>query len=313
MTINTKSSHIPVLKNAAVDALNLTDNDCVIDATFGHGGHSDIIMSNLSKHSRLIVIDQDPTAINVARTKWEHETRVKIIHAPFSHLSKILDSYDLLGKVTAILFDFGVSSPQLDNRERGFSFMHDGPLDMRMDQTKGVSAALWLKHVEEKELAYVLKRYGEERFAKRIAQKIKETLRKNCITTTRHLAELVEKAVPKTEKNKHPATRTFQAIRIVINNELAEIEAVLPQVLEALAPGGRVVIISFHSLEDRLVKLFFKQQSKGDPYPIDLPVTKNMLKPKLRLVGKPLKADKIELDENRRARSAVMRIAEKIA
>jgi len=313
ITMNAGSAHIPVLSNAAVEALNLSGNDCVVDATFGRGGHSDVIMSKLSKNSRLIVIDRDPTAISVAREKWEREARVEIVHARFSRLDRILENHGLLGRVTAILFDLGVSSPQLDDRERGFSFMQDGPLDMRMDPTTGVSAALWLEQVEEKELAYVLKRYGEERFARRIAQKIKETLRENRITTTRHLAELVEKAVPKKEKNKHPATRTFQAIRIVVNDELAEIESVLPQILAALAPGGRVVMMSFHSLEDRLVKRFFKQQSKGDPYPPDLPVTKDMLKPKLRLVGKPLKADAMERDENRRARSAVMRVAEKIA
>ena len=331
------SAHIPVLLQEAVQALNLPAAEIVVDATYGRGGHARAMFGALASQARLIVIDRDQDAIDQALSKWQNQDRIEIIHAPFSKLSQILKERDLIGKVDAILFDLGVSSPQLDNRERGFSFSHDGPLDMRMDRSVGMTAAAWMKQVEEGELIRVLKVFGEERFARRIARKIKQSLLKNQISSTAELSKLVCAAVPTREKgkypyhkghkypyhkghkhpyhkgHKHPATRTFQAIRIAINQELQEIESVLPDALEALAPGGRLVVISFHSLEDRLVKRFFREQSKGDPYPHDLPVTHDMLKPRLRLVGKPVKPGARELQQNPRARSAVMRAAQKVA
>ncbi|NKB63732.1 MAG: 16S rRNA (cytosine(1402)-N(4))-methyltransferase RsmH [Gammaproteobacteria bacterium] len=307
------STHFPVLGEEVLEALNLSGSDCVVDATYGRGGHSRAILSQLSDQGRLIVIDRDATAVNAALGEWGGDDRVEVVHAPFSELTKILNAKGLIGKVDALLFDFGVSSPQLDNGARGFSFMHDGPLDMRMDQSRGISAAIWLEQVEEEELVRVLKKYGEERFAKRIARNIKTVLSEQDIETTAELTAIVSAAVPRKEPGKHPATRTFQAIRIAVNDELGEIKSVLPQALAAVSPGGRIVMISFHSLEDRLVKRFFNEQAKGDPFPPDMPVTSDMLRPKLRLIGKKIKAGDGELDRNRRSRSAVMRVAEKEA
>jgi len=257
----------------------------------------------------MLVIDRDPAAIEAATEEWSVDQRVDIVHAPFSDLQSILQQRNLCGRVTGLLFDFGVSSPQLDDPSRGFSFSHDGPLDMRMDPSQNISAADWLEQVDEKELVYVLRKFGEERFARRVAGRIKESGR---IETTGELAKLVADAIPGREPGKHPATRTFQAIRIAVNKELEEIESVLPQALEVLADGGRLVVISFHSLEDRIVKRFLREQSKGDPYPPDLPVTQDMLQPRVKLVGKAIRAGEAELKNNRRARSAVMRVAEKI-
>ncbi|MGI9319685.1 MAG: 16S rRNA (cytosine(1402)-N(4))-methyltransferase RsmH [bacterium] len=302
--------HVPVLKDEVLSALKLRDDSLVVDATYGRGGHSRAIMSRLGNGGRLLVIDRDPVAINQARQEWSDDERVEIVHAPFSELSNILDQRHVNGRITGLLFDFGVSSPQLDNPERGFSFTHDGPLDMRMDPSHGLSAAQWLEQVEESELANILRKFGEERFAKRIARKIKQS---GAIATTGELAGLVSQAAPPTEKGKHPATRTFQAIRIAINEELEQIQSVLPQALNALETGGRLVVISFHSLEDRLVKRFLREQSKGDPFPPDLPVTHDMLKPTLKLVGKVIRAGEQEISKNRRARSAVLRVAEKVA
>ncbi len=306
------SAHIPVLLPEVVRALNLADSDIVVDATYGRGGHARAIFHALASHARLIVIDRDQDAIDQAILEWKNEDRVEIIHAPFSSLTDILAARNLIGKVDAILFDFGVSSPQLDDAARGFSFSREGVLDMRMDQSAGMTAAGWIKQVEEDELIGVLKRFGEERFARRIARKIKQTLLQSDINTTAELSRLVCEAVPTREKGKHPATRTFQAIRIAVNHELQEIEAVLPLALDALAPCGCLVVISFHSLEDRLVKRFFRGQCRGDPYPYDLPVTHDMLKPRLKLVGKPIKPRVNELKQNPRARSAVMRVAQKV-
>ena len=306
-------THIPVLLPEVVQALNLADCKIVVDATYGRGGHTRAIVHALASDARLIVIDRDQDAIDQAISVWQNEDRIDIIHASFSRLHDILAVRDLIGKVDAILFDFGVSSPQLDDGARGFSFSHDGPLDMRMDRSSGMTAASWIKQVEEDELIHVLKVFGEERFARRIARKIKQALLESEINSTAELTRLVCEAVPTREKNKHPATRTFQAIRIAVNHELQEIEAVLPMALDALAVDGCLVVISFHSLEDRLVKRFFRSQSRGDPYPHDLPVTQDMLKPRLKLVGKPIKSRSSEVKQNPRARSAVMRVARKVA
>lgn len=307
--VNDTAQHIPVLKEEVINALNLQQDSLVVDATFGRGGHTRAIMAELGEDGRMLVIDRDPEAISQARQEWADDLRVEVVHAPFSALRTILEQRHLFGRVTGILFDFGVSSPQLDDASRGFSFSGDGPLDMRMDPTSGISAAEWIDQIEEKDLSRILRKFGEERFARRVARAIKEH---GGLKTTGELAAVVAGAVPSREVGKHPATRTFQAIRIAVNHELEEIEAVLPQALDALAKGGRLVIISFHSLEDRLVKRFLRDQSKGDPFPPDLPVTDDMLNPRVRLLGRGTKAGNEETRRNRRSRSAVMRIAEKI-
>ena len=302
--------HKPVLRDEVIAALNLDHRSVVVDATFGRGGHTRSILSQIGDQGRMLVIDRDPEAIATAQREWSEDERVEIVHAPFSELQSILQQRDLQGRVTGILFDLGVSSPQLDDAMRGFSFSHDGPLDMRMDPTSSIGASDWLELVDEQELTTVLRKFGEERFARKVARRIKSQGR---IETTSELASLVSEAIPTREKGKHPATRTFQAIRIAVNQELIEIESVLPQALEALSNGGRLVVISFHSLEDRIVKRFLREQSKGDPFPPDLPVTQSMLSPKVKLIGKPIRAGELEVNKNRRARSAVMRVAEKLA
>ncbi len=301
--------HHPVLRCEALAALNIHQDSLVVDATYGRGGHSRAIISRLGNNGRLVVIDRDPSAVQQAALEWSTDERVEIVQAPFSQLKTILEGRELTGRVTGLLFDFGVSSPQLDNPMRGFSFSHDGPLDMRMDPGQGLSAAQWLEQVDEKELVSVLRRFGEERFARKVANRIKE---RGLIESTGELAALVAEAIPTREIGKHPATRTFQAIRIAVNQELDEIESALPQAVEVLATGGRLVIISFHSLEDRLVKRFLRKRSKGDPYPSDMPVTNDMLHPEIKLIGKMIRAGKEEVARNRRARSAVMRVAEKL-
>ena len=309
----TSTPHIPVLLNEALQALNLAQSKLVVDATYGRGGHAQAIFRQLSPNAQLIVIDRDSAAIEQARATWGSERRVEAVHAPFSRLSEIIGGRNLVGKVDGILFDLGVSSPQLDQAERGFGFSRDGPLDMRMDQTRGITAQAWIRHVDEKELARVLRVYGEERFARRISRTIKKALEEKEIRSTGELTRLISAAVPTREKGKHPATRSFQAIRIAVNDELQEIDAVLPQALEVLSQGGRMVFISFHSLEDRIVKRYFKTQSRGDPYPRDLPVTHDMLKPRLRLIGKAVMPCAQEVARNPRARSAVMRVAQKVS
>ena len=309
----TCQTHTPVLKDAAIDALKVHAGDCVVDATYGRGGHARAILARLGGGGRLLVIDRDADAVEHARLDLGADARVEIVHAPFSRLGQILAERGLSGRVAGMLFDFGVSSPQLDSPQRGFSFSADGPLDMRMDRSGAPSAAQWLARVEERELATVLREFGEERFARLIARAIKRALAKQPIAGTAELAQCVASAAPRREPGKHPATRTFQAIRIAVNDELGEVRRVLPQALAGLAPRGRLVVISFHSLEDRLVKRFFREQAKGDPYPPELPITEDMKKPALKLVGKPLRASAREVAANRRARSAVLRVAEKIA
>ncbi len=304
-------AHIPVLLKEVVQALDLADREVVVDATWGRGGHAREMLKVLPASARLIVIDRDADAVTHARTFSRDDPRIEVVHSSFSRLKSILRDKNLLGEVDAILFDLGVSSPQLDQPERGFSFSHDGPLDMRMDQSEGTPAVDWMKQVKEDELVKTLQRFGEEKFARRIARSIKQALSRGDIGTTAELSKLVSDAVPVKEKRKHPATRTFQAIRIAVNQELQELESALPQALDALAAGGRLVVISFHSLEDRMVKRFLREQSKGDPWPADLPVTSDMLKPRLSLVGKPVRATPDEIGRNPRARSAVMRVARK--
>lgn len=305
-------AHQTVLLHEAVDALSPKADGIYVDGTFGRGGHGLLILSLLGEQGTLIVFDRDPDAIEVARQLLGDDSRVIIVHAAFSELRNELERIGFYGQVDGIIFDLGVSSPQLDEARRGFSLQKEGPLDMRMDTTRGMTAAQWLEVVEENELIGVLKRYGEERFAKRISTAIKAVLQETPIDSTLQLARIIDDAVPFKEKDKHPATRSFQAIRIAINGELTELEKVLPDAFEALKVSGRMAVISFHSLEDKMVKNYFRDEAKGDPYPIDLPVQANLIQPKLKLVGKPVRASKEEVQVNRRSRSAIMRTVERL-
>ena len=310
--------HITVLLHEAVNGLALKENGIYIDGTFGRGGHSRLILSQLSANGRLIAVDRDPRAI--AEAEKIQDPRFHIEHNSFSHIPDICQKLDLVGKIDGILLDLGVSSPQLDDAERGFSFMKDGPLDMRMDTTKGLSAAQWLQQVSEQDLAWVLKTFGEERFAKRIAQAIvgynKSAVEKNSeiLNRTLQLAELIAQSVPFKDKHKHPATRSFQAIRIYINSELEELESLLQSALTVLAPQGRLSVISFHSLEDRMVKHFMRKQSKGEDIPKGLPLREDQIERRqtLKTIGKAIQPSDEEIAFNPRSRSAVLRIAERI-
>lgn len=304
--------HTTVLLDEAVNGLNIRQDGIYIDGTFGRGGHSRLILSQLGAEGRLLAIDRDPQAI--AAAQQIDDPRFSIVHGPFSGVADYVRERGLTGRIDGILLDLGVSSPQLDDPERGFSFMRDGPLDMRMDPTRGQSAAQWLMQAEEQDIAWVLKTYGEERFAKRIARAIVERNREQPMTRTKELAEVVAAATPIKDKFKHPATRTFQAVRIWVNSELDEIEQALNGALDALAPGGRLSVISFHSLEDRLVKRFMREQSRGPQVPAGLPMTEEQLRKlggrQLKALGKLMPGD-LEVADNPRARSSVLRIAER--
>ncbi|MEE3607888.1 16S rRNA (cytosine(1402)-N(4))-methyltransferase RsmH [Avibacterium paragallinarum] len=310
--------HFTVLLTEAVDGLALKEKGIYIDGTFGRGGHSRLILSRLAQDGRLIAIDRDPRAI--AAAQQIQDPRFHIEHNSFSAIPEICEKLGLVGKIDGILLDLGVSSPQLDEAERGFSFMKDGPLDMRMDTTQGLSAAQWLQQVSEQDLAWVLKTFGEERFAKRIAQAIvnynKTALQNGTepLSRTLQLAELIAQSVPFKDKHKHPATRSFQAIRIFINAELDELEQVLEGALQVLAPQGRLSIISFHSLEDRMVKHFMRKQSKGESLPKGLPLREDQIQRSqtLKTIGKAIMPTEQEIAQNARSRSAVLRVAEKL-
>ncbi len=308
----TDSAHITVLLNEAVDALITDTAGFYVDGTFGRGGHSALILERLAPAGRLLGIDKDLAAVAVAQQRFDGDSRFTIVHDSFAGLAAQVAQAGMTGQVAGVLLDLGVSSPQLDEAERGFSFQADGPLDMRMDQSRGQSAADWVNSAGEEELAWVLREYGEERFAKRMARAIVNERVRNPFTRTRHLAEVIKEANPAWEKGKHPATRAFQAIRIQINNELRDLELVLEQAVQVLAPGGRLVVISFHSLEDRLVKRFIRRQEQGDPLPLGLPIRDEQLNRRLRSCGKAVKASDSEVAANVRSRSAVMRAAEKI-
>ena len=305
-------SHYSVLLEAAVEGLVVDKAGFYIDGTFGRGGHSACVIDALADNGRLMAIDKDPAAIEVAHEKFAGEHRFEIAHGSFAQMEEFVAQRDMAGLVDGILLDLGVSSPQLDEAERGFSFMQDGPLDMRMNSDAGMTAADWVNSAEESEIARVLKEYGEERFAKRIARAIVESREAKTITRTLQLARIVADANPAWEKGKNPATRAFQGIRIHINNELGDLESVLEQSLRILKPGGRLVVISFHSLEDRLVKRFIRRQEKGPELPPGLPVTEDQIDKTMRSIGKAVKADAAELAENVRSRSAVMRVAQKL-
>lgn len=307
------SEHLPVLLNETIAALSVKADGKYLDATFGRGGHSRAILSLLSEQGRLLGLDRDPQAIATGNILAQSDSRFSIEQVNFSALSSAVHGRLWQGQVDGILMDIGVSSPQLDDAARGFSFMNDGPLDMRMNPQAGLSAAQWLATAEMDDIAHVIKTLGEERYGKRIARAIVETREAQPITTTRQLAQLVDKASPSREKHKHPATRTFQAIRIFINNELEELTLALEQALDVLAVGGRLAVISFHSLEDRIVKRFFRDEARGDDLPPHFPITADELNPRLKIIGKAIKAGDDELAVNPRARSAVLRVVEKLA
>ena len=316
MSQQESDQHISVLLEESVRGLNIQKKGIYIDATFGRGGHTMLILSQLDNDGRLIAFDKDPKAISVGQKLAEQDHRIEMIHASFATLYDAIERLNLVGKIDGILFDFGVSSPQLDDPERGFSFLKKGPLDMRMNNTVGISAKEWLHTASCDEMASVFKKYGEEKYAYPIAKKIIEHREKKLpLDTTVDLAQLVENMVPeyKRDKKKHPATRIFQAIRIVVNNELEDIEIALASAVKLLRSKGRLSVISFHSLEDRLVKRFFKKQSQGKVVPHDFPMTEAEInKDKiLTMITKPIKPSILEIERNYRSRSSILRIAEK--
>lgn len=304
--------HQTVLLREAVDALVTAPSGVYVDGTFGRGGHSRLILDSLGADGRLLGVDKDPVAAAHAGELAREDSRFTFYHGSFADLPAHLQQSGI-GPVDGILLDLGVSSPQLDEAGRGFSFQHDGPLDMRMDTSRGETAAQWLSHADEKDIAAVLKDYGEERFARRIAAAIVAAREEAPLTTTAQLAKVVSEANPRWEKHKHPATRAFQAIRIQVNRELDDLRDLLHAALDLLRVGGRLVVISFHSLEDRMVKRYMRDMARGEQLPAGVPVTDAALNRRMKLVGKPVKASAEELGNNVRARSAVMRVAEKIA
>lgn len=307
-------NHVTVLLHEAVEALALKSAGCYLDGTFGRGGHSREILRGLGPQGRLLGFDKDPLAIASGLALAAEDARFQIVQRSFAELGEEVAARGLQGQVDGLLLDLGVSSPQLDDPARGFSFMNDGPLDMRMNPHAGVSAAEWIATAAEEEIARVFYEYGEERFSRRMARAIVQRRSEQPFTRTADLAEVIAAANPAWEKGKHPATRAFQGLRIHVNNELGDLERGLDAALEALAVGGRLVVISFHSLEDRIVKQFMRRQVKGeaDNLPRDLPIQVAKFEPRLKLIGKPQYASAAELKANPRSRSAVMRVAEKL-
>lgn len=314
MTVTDSFRHITVLLDEAVEGLAVRPDGCYVDGTFGRGGHSRLILRRLGDQGALLGFDKDPLAIATGEALAAEDGRFVVVQRSFAELGDELVVRGLAGKVAGVLLDLGVSSPQLDDPERGFSFLNDGPLDMRMNPDVGVSAADWVAIASEEEIARVLKEYGEERFAKRMARAVVQRRAEKPFTRTADLAQVLTVANPAWEKGKNPATRAFQGIRIHVNNELGDLERGLEAALESLEVGGRLVVISFHSLEDRIVKQFMKRQAKGeaDKLPRDLPIIPKAFEPRLKLIGKPVFAGEAELKANPRSRSAVMRVAEKL-
>ena len=306
--------HITVLLDEAVEALAVRADGCYMDGTFGRGGHSRLILERLGPDGRLLGFDKDPLAIATGNALAAEDGRFVVVQRSFADLGEEAVARGLLGKVDGLLLDLGVSSPQLDDAERGFSFLNDGPLDMRMNPDAGISAAQFIASASADEIARVFKEYGEERFAKRMARAVVERRELKPFERTADLAQVLTDANPAWEKGKSPATRAFQGLRIHVNNELGDLERGLDVALETLAVGGRLVVISFHSLEDRIVKQFMKRQAKGeaDNLPRDLPIIPKAFEPRLKLLGKPIYAGEAELKANPRSRSAVMRVAEKL-
>jgi len=307
-------SHITVLLNEALEGLSLKSDGIYIDATFGRGGHSRHLLSQLGPQGKLYAIDRDPTAIAVARELELEDSRFKILPGPFSGLANYVEELGLTGQIDGVLMDLGVSSPQLDDAERGFSFMREGPLDMRMDPTSGRSVAQWLAQAEVDEISQVIKKFGEENWAVHIARAIVKDRVDAPFETTKQLADFIARVVPVKDKNKHPATRTFQAFRIYINSELEEVEQALLASIDVLKSGGRLSVISFHSLEDRIVKRFIRKQSKGDDVPFGIPMTEEELNKSrtYKAMSKAIKPSKDEIEQNPRSRSSVLRIAQRL-
>ncbi len=294
-----------------MQALQVKEDGVYVDATYGRGGHAQKILEKLGEQGRLLVFDRDPLACEDARRRFGSDARVNFHQGSFSMLGRVSSELGLQGNINGILFDLGVSSPQLEDPHRGFSFRTDGPLDMRMDPLAGESAADWINHADENEIVHVLRDYGEERFARRIARVILRERSIVPIVTTRRLAEIVAQAIPARERSKDPATRTFQAIRIHVNQELDALNEALPQAVNALTAGGRLAVISFHSLEDRMVKRFMHREAKGRELPPGLPVRHDPTRSRLKIIGKAIRASETEVRRNPRARSAVLRVAER--
>jgi 16S rRNA (cytosine1402-N4)-methyltransferase len=304
-----KPEHTTVLLREAVTELVIDPDGFYVDGTFGRGGHTAELLARLSDRGRVLAIDKDPQAIDAGRQRFAAETRLRIVHGSFADMGEWLEGQE----VTGVLVDLGVSSPQLDQAERGFSFMRDGPLDMRMDTSSGLSAAEWIASAAESEIAQVIKEYGEERFARRMASAVVRERAVQPITRTVQLAKILADAHPAWERGRHPATKAFQAIRIFINRELDDLAALLGQVIDLLQVGGRLVVISFHSLEDRQVKRFIRDQEQGIKLPKNLPVRDVDRGVRLKKIGKAIKPGSSEVDGNVRSRSAVMRVAERVA
>ena len=307
------TAHLSVLLQESIDGLAIVPDGIYVDGTFGRGGHSRAILQQLSPLGRLIAIDKDQEAVRYGQQYFSEDPRFCIVQGSFANLADIAREADVYGRINGILLDLGVSSPQLDNPARGFSFMQQGPLDMRMDLEQTLDATHFVNEADAKEMARVFKEYGEERFSGRIARAIVSAREESPIQTTALLAEIVKQANPKWEKHKHPATRVFQAIRIHVNAELSDLSRCLRDCLGAMALGGRLVIISFHSLEDRMVKQFMRDEEQGDRIPIGVPLKASDIKTCFKRVGKAIKATEVEVKHNVRSRSAVLRIGEKIA
>lgn len=310
--------HTPVLLEEVLAALEVREAGRYLDATFGRGGHTAAILQRVGKDGRVVAIDRDPAAIRAGHERFAAQGaladgRLTLVNGPFSNLARVVKEMGMAGEFNGVLLDLGVSSPQLDDAARGFSFAQDGPLDMRMNNASGMTAADWLAKAPEHEIARVIREFGEERFAKRIARGIVHARGEQPIVRTLQLAEIIAAAVPMREPGKHPATRSFQAIRIHVNQELAEIEAALDGTLTALAPQGRLCAISFHSLEDGIVKRFIQKHSQEDPVYAGLPVVPVHAQPKLRRIGRAVHPSAAEVERNPRSRSAIMRVAEKVA
>ena len=306
-------THQPVLLHEVIEGLAIQPNGIYIDATFGRGGHSHTILQRLGPEGKLLALDKDLTAVERGKIRPFEDPRFCIVHGSFTQLRQTVQDRDWCGKVNGILLDLGVSSPQLDDPERGFSFIKDGPLDMRMNQQTGMDATTWINHATIAEIAYVLRAYGEERFAKRIAHAIVNARENQPVTRTKQLSDIIATAIPTREIKKHPATRSFQAIRIFINHELEELQECLQQSLEVLAIGGRLCVISFHSLDDRIVKQFIQRESRTAAYPRGLPIREKHMQYRLRKLGSLIRASEKEISDNPRARSARLRIAEKLS
>ena len=300
--------HAPVMLQEIVAALRPGGAGLYVDCTFGRGGHSRALLAQLNEKGRVVALDKDPVAVEVGRVLARQDRRFTMERASYASLGRIAESRSVAGNVDGVVFDLGLSSPQLDDPQRGFSFLRDGPLDMRIDPDSGISAAEWLQRASEQQIAQIIRDYGEERYARRIARAVVAARRIAPISRTRQLAAIVERSVPFREQRRHPATRTFQALRIFINRELEELQEALVQVPGVLKPGGRLAVVSFHSLEDRVVKRFIR----GRPSPVHLPPAYRQVPP-LRAIAKPLRPSAVEVARNPRARSALLRLAEKCA